>query len=216
MGIRSSFQCADFWAMRWSMSGAISEAPRASSSMNVVAPGLAVVFIGPPACHRTRNGLVHWLLGHVPLIEHLQCPLAGSVAGCHSGTILAGGGRGCGHFDGGNGGVVAFVAVFSACAVDGLLLGVRGQNSESHRNPGLELHAIEPAGGLSSDVIKMRRVTANHGAQRDDRIAASCARRGSWRRAAVPKRPERSPPRRRHPPRPIVSTHPAPRPANDP
>ena len=49
-------------------------------------------------------------------------------------------------------------------------LAVRGQNTKSNWYPGLELHGFESRCGLTSDVFKVRRVTANHGAERDNRI----------------------------------------------
>ena len=75
-----------------------------------------------------------------------------------------------GHFDGGDGGVVALIAAFAARAIDGLLDGIRGQYSEGHGYAALEGHCRQPAGSLRRHVVKMRCFSADYGSQGDDCI----------------------------------------------
>jgi hypothetical protein len=77
-----------------------------------------------------------------------------------------------GHLDSGYRGIVAFVSALAARAIDGLLDGISGKHSERDRHSGFERHCRQPIGRLRGYVVKMRRLTANHGAQSDDCIVA--------------------------------------------
>ena len=74
------------------------------------------------------------------------------------------------HFDGGHGGVVAFVAVLAARARFGLFQSIGGEHAEGDRQSGFERHLLQSPRGFAGDVIEMRRFAANHRAQRDDRV----------------------------------------------
>ena len=70
------------------------------------------------------------------------------------------------HLDRGHGGVVAFVHA----ARSAWLQGVGGEHAESHGQSGFERHLLQSARGFAGNVIEMRRLSANHRAQGDDRV----------------------------------------------
>ena len=90
------------------------------------------------------------------------------------------------HFDGGHGGVVTFVAVFSARAIGGLLGCIRGQDAKCDGNSRFKLHRGESGGGLARDVIEMRRVAANHCAERDNGVGPVAVDEGSCSKRQLP------------------------------
>ncbi len=67
---------------------------------------------------------------------------------------------------------MSLVAALAAGAVNGLLDGVGGQNSESDGNAGLQLHRSQSAGGLIGHMIEVRRFSANYRAQGDDGVVS--------------------------------------------
>ena len=77
-----------------------------------------------------------------------------------------------GHLDGGQRGVGAFIAALCARAVDRLLDSVGGQHTEDNRNAGLQRDLADAAGRLAGNIIEVRRVAANDGAQGDNRVMA--------------------------------------------
>ena len=62
------------------------------------------------------------------------------------------------------------------CTVDpllGLLAVLDGQHAEGDRHPGLDRRQLEAARRLARDVVEMRRLTADHASECDDRRVAA-------------------------------------------
>src|SRR3954468_9861410 len=69
-------------------------------------------------------------------------------------------------------GIVAFVAVRTARTVFRLLVGVAGQNAETDRRLGVGAHRGESARRLAGDVVEVRGLTTDHGADGDQAVVA--------------------------------------------
>ena len=74
------------------------------------------------------------------------------------------------HFERRLGGAFAGVAVGSPCAVEGLLLGVGGQDAEDDGEGLRQRDLLDAPGGFAGDVIEVRRVAADDAAEADDRV----------------------------------------------
>ena len=124
-----------------------------------------IVFFGAERFVEGRDGVADILLALVPQKQNLQSALAGAMA-CRHGLEPR-------HFDRGHRGVEAFVAGRAARASLGLFPIVGGENAEDDRHAGIEPSLLQSARRFSGHVIEVRRVAANHRAQRDDGVKAA-------------------------------------------
>ena len=69
--------------------------------------------------------------------------------------------------------VRALVARLAAGPIDRLLHRVGGQHAECDGHARFERDAREPGGALAGDIVEMRRLAADHGAERDQRLVAA-------------------------------------------
>ena len=128
-----------------------------------------------------RDRVADVLLALVPQEQDLQSALAGTMACRHDLEAR--------HFDRGHRGVVAFIAGRAARASFGLLPIVGGENAENDGYARFEGNLLQSARGFSRYVFEMRRVAANHRAQRDDGVETAALRPAFLPRRAARKRP---------------------------
>src|SRR3989475_8290798 len=70
-----------------------------------------------------------------------------------------------------------------------LFVSIRGQHTEDDRHPVVIRHPRDPATDLGADVLKVGRLSSDHGAETDDGVIAAGTRpagRGPWQPARPP------------------------------
>src|SRR5215472_17308750 len=76
-------------------------------------------------------------------------------------------------FDGAEAGFKALVAALEACAVDGLLEGVAGEDAEHYRDAGIHLRELQAARGFGADVIVMCGLATEDAADGDEGVVTA-------------------------------------------
>src|SRR5215469_16970034 len=77
------------------------------------------------------------------------------------------------HFDGAEAGFKALVATLEACAIDGLLERVAGEDAEHDRDAGIHLRELQAARGFRADIIIMCRLATEDAADGDEGVVTA-------------------------------------------